>query len=180
MITINITMANKLIYRNRLTDLENELNGYQRGRVEGRDRLGVSDWQVHTAIFEIKCLSMKKVGPLDKTGPLTRHFHLLKKKKKLKSSKQMYLVLPAVKRDEQQQSSPIFSKSLPQRVSQAPTLYVNWGSRTGLGGWKEVILSIADCRRKQQFYDSMMKGHLPQHCPFTGQTTWPLNWYSYF
>lgn len=49
----------------------------------------------------------------------------LKKKKKLKSSKQMYLVLPAVKRDEQQQSSPIFSKSLPQRVSQAPTLYVN-------------------------------------------------------
>ena len=36
-------MANKLIYRNRLTDLENELNGYQRGRVEGRDRLGVSD-----------------------------------------------------------------------------------------------------------------------------------------
>lgn len=83
----------------------------------------------------------------------------------------MYLVLPAVERDEQQQSSPIFSKSLPQRVSQAPTSYVNWGSRTGLGGWKEAILSIADCRRKQQFYDSMMKGHLPQHCPFTGQTT---------
>ena len=39
----------------------------------------------------------------------------------------------------------------------------------GLGGWKEAILYTADCRRKKQFYDSMMKGHLPQHCPFTGK-----------
>ena len=27
--------------------------GYQRGRVEGRDGFGVSDWHVHTAIFKI-------------------------------------------------------------------------------------------------------------------------------
>ena len=27
--------------------------GYQGGRVEGRNRLGVWDWQVHTAIFKI-------------------------------------------------------------------------------------------------------------------------------
>ena len=33
----------------------------QRGRVGwGRDRLGVWDWQVHTSIFKIKYISMKK------------------------------------------------------------------------------------------------------------------------
>ena len=32
---------------------------YQGGNVAGRDRLRVWDWHVHTAIFRIKCLSMK-------------------------------------------------------------------------------------------------------------------------
>ena len=34
--------------------------GYQGWRVEERDRLEVWDWHVHTTIFKIKCLSMKK------------------------------------------------------------------------------------------------------------------------
>ena len=132
---------------------------YQRGRVEGRDRLGVSDWQVYTAVFEIKCLSVKKVGPLDKTGPLSGHFHLLKKKEIIFQTN-----VPSLASSQERWATTkftIFSKSLPQWVSQAPTSYVKWGSRMGLGGWREVILYVADCRSKQQFYDSKMKGHLP-------------------
>ena len=34
--------------------------GYQGWNVGGRDRLGVWDWHVHTAMFKIKCLSVKK------------------------------------------------------------------------------------------------------------------------
>ena len=39
--------------RNRLTDLEKKLMVMGQGRVGGRDRLGVWDWYVHTAIFKI-------------------------------------------------------------------------------------------------------------------------------
>jgi len=52
---------NKLIYKTEQTHrLREKIYGYQRARVRGRDRLGVWDWHVHTAIFKIKCLTMKK------------------------------------------------------------------------------------------------------------------------
>lgn len=40
--------------RNRSTDFENNLNGYQRGQVgDGWDGLGVWDWCVHTEVYEM-------------------------------------------------------------------------------------------------------------------------------
>ena len=38
--------------RNRLTDIERK-HGYQRGKVVGRDKLGIWNWHIHTTIFKI-------------------------------------------------------------------------------------------------------------------------------
>ena len=52
--------TNELIYKTEtLTDLENQVYGYQREGVKGRDRLGVWDWHVHSTIFKIN----NKQGP---------------------------------------------------------------------------------------------------------------------
>ena len=45
--------------RNRLNRVREQTYGYQEGRAAGRDRLGVWDWHVHTAIFRID----KQQGP---------------------------------------------------------------------------------------------------------------------
>ena len=46
--------TNELIYKAE-TDSQTceQTYGYQRGSMEGRDRLGIWDWLVHTAIFKI-------------------------------------------------------------------------------------------------------------------------------
>ena len=48
--------------RNRFTRLTEQIYGYTGRRVgRGRDRLGVWDWLVHTAVSKMKCVSMKKI-----------------------------------------------------------------------------------------------------------------------
>ena len=52
--------TNEFIYKTEiLTDLENQVYGYQGEGVKGRDRLGVWDWHVHSTIFKIN----NKQGP---------------------------------------------------------------------------------------------------------------------
>ena len=48
MIQMNLFTKQKQTHR-----LRERTYGYQRGRVGGRDRLGVWDWHVHSAIFKI-------------------------------------------------------------------------------------------------------------------------------
>ena len=54
------TNGYKWTYRNRFIDLENKFIVTRQEGWQGRDRLGVWDWHVHTSIFKIKCLSMKR------------------------------------------------------------------------------------------------------------------------
>ena len=42
--------------RNRLTDTENKLSSYQRGKVEGRDKPGAWDEHTHTTVSKINNL----------------------------------------------------------------------------------------------------------------------------
>ena len=48
MIQMNLFTKQKQTHR-----LREQTYGHQRVRVEGRDRLGVLDWHVHTAIFKM-------------------------------------------------------------------------------------------------------------------------------
>ena len=45
--------TNELIYKTETDKLRKQTYGYQRGKVGGRDRLGVWDWYIYTTVFKI-------------------------------------------------------------------------------------------------------------------------------